>query len=140
MTPTKAPLTFLGKWKLASCKSSRPDLPHPASGITTFTEDEAAAIHYTAETVWSNGHSTKVSAVIHLDGSWRPVTGSMLSDSLSFVAQEDGSFHGKMRKSGVGSASNRSAVSADGKTSTGHWEVIGPDGTQVTWETISERR
>lgn len=78
MTSTKAPLAFLGKWKLASCKSSRPDLPHPASGITTFTQDEKGAIHYSAESVWS--------------------------------------------------------------TLTGHWEVAGPDGAKVTWETISERQ
>ena len=45
MTPAKAPLPFLGTWKLTNCKSSRPDLPHPTSGSTTFTQ-EGSNIHY----------------------------------------------------------------------------------------------
>jgi hypothetical protein len=40
MTPSKAPLPFLGAWKLTTTESSRPDLPHPASGLTTFTQEE----------------------------------------------------------------------------------------------------
>ena len=41
--------------------------------------------------------------------------------------EEDGSFHGKMRKGEL-------------DTLPGHWDVIGPEGTKVSWETTSERQ
>ena len=83
MTPSEAPLAILGTWQLGKCESSRPDLPHPMAGITTFTQEDDG-IHYSNDGVWSDGRTTKVSAVLPLDGSWRPITGSMLADSLSF--------------------------------------------------------
>lgn len=139
MTPSKAPLPFLGTWKLMKCETSRPDLPHPASGITTFTEEEDA-IRYTNDGVWSDGRTSKVTADLLLDGTWCQVTGSLLVDSLSFRHLEDGSFEAKMKKGGVDVGTTRSKVSADGRSSTGHWEILGPDGTTVTWTTTSERQ
>jgi hypothetical protein len=139
MTPSKAPLPFLGTCKLTKCESSHPDLPHPTSGITTFSQ-EADAIHYSADTIWSDGQKGKVSAVLHLDGSWCPVTGSMVSDSLSVRALENGSLEAKMRKGGADVGSIRSTYSADGRISTGHWELAGPGGKTVTWITTSERQ
>jgi hypothetical protein len=139
MTPSKAPLPFLGTWKLAKCESSRPDLPHPTSGITTFTQEEDA-IHYSNDGVWSDGRTTKVSAVLQLDGNWCPLTGSMLADSLSFRRLEDGSFEAKGKRDGVDVLTSRSRVSADGRTMTGYWELVGPDGATITWETTSDRQ
>ncbi len=139
MTPSKAPLPFVGTWKLTNCKSSRPDLPHPTSGITTFTE-QSSGIHYGNDGVWSDGRTAKVSAVLQMDGTWCPVTGSLLTDSLSLQGREDGSFEAKMRKGGVEVGITRSTHSADGKTATGHWEIAGPGGTTITWETKSERQ
>jgi hypothetical protein len=34
----------------------------------------------------------------------------------------------------------RSRVSADGQTMTAHWELAGPDGATITWETTSDRQ
>jgi len=139
MTPSKAPLPFLGTWKLTKCESSHPDLPHPKSGITSFAQKEDA-IQYIADTVWSDGRNAKVSALLKLDGSWCPATGSLLADSLSFKILENGSIEAKMRKGGADVGSTRSTYSADGRTSTGQWEVTGPGGTAVKWTTTSERQ
>lgn len=139
MTPSKAPFPFLGTWKLAKCESSRPDLPHPTSGITTFTQEEDA-IHYSNEGVWSDGRTTKVSAVLQMDGNWYPITGSLLADSLSFRRLEDGSFEAKGKKNGIDVLTSRSTFSADRRTMTGSWELAGPDGTTITWETESDRQ
>jgi hypothetical protein len=139
MTPSKAPLPFLGTWKLTKCESSHPSLPHPTSGITTFTQ-EKDAIHYNADTVWSDGQKSKVSALLQMDGTWCPITGSLLADSLSIRTLENGSLEAKMRKGGVDVGSTRSTYSADGLTSTGRWEFAGPGNTTVTWTTTSERQ
>ena len=139
MTPSKARLPFLGTWRLTKCESSRPDLPHPTSGITTFTQKEDA-VHYSNDGVWSDGRPAKVSAVLQMDGNWSPVTGSLLADSLSFRSLGDGSFEAKMKKGGVDVGTSRSTVSAVGRIMTGHWEVVGPGGTSLTWKTTSERQ
>lgn len=139
MTPSKAPLPFLGTWKLTTCESSRPDLPHPASSITTFTQEEDA-IHYQSDGVWSDGRVAKVTAILQMDGSWCPVTGSLLTDSLSFQRLEGATFEAKMRKGGVDVGTTRSTVSPDGRTMTGHWELVGIGGVTVTWNTTSERQ
>ncbi len=139
MTPSKAPLPFLGTWKLTKCESSHPNLPHPTSGITTFAQGKDA-IHYSADTVWSDGQKSKVSALLQTDGTWCAITGSLLADSLSIRHLESGSLEAKMRKGGVDVGSTRSTYSADGLTSTGHWEFSGPGGTTVTWTTTSERQ
>ncbi len=139
MTPSKAPLPFLGTWKLTKCESSHPNLPHPTSGITTFAS-EKDAIHYSADTVWSDGRKSNVSALLQTDGTWCPITGSMLADSLSIRNLEHGSLEAKMRKGGVDVGSTRSTYSADGRTQTGHWQIAGPGGITVTWTTTSERQ
>jgi hypothetical protein len=139
MTPSKAPLPFLGTWRLTKCESSRPDLPHPTSGITSFTQEEDA-VHYSNDGVWSDGRAAKVSAVLRMDGTWCPLTGSLVADSLSFRCLEDGSFEAKMRKAGTDVGTNRTTASADGRTMTGHWEFVGPGGTTITWKTMSERQ
>jgi hypothetical protein len=138
MTPSKAPLPFLGTWKLTKCESSRPDLPHPTSGTTTFTQKEDG-IHYSNEGVWSDGRTAKASAVLQPDGSWCPITGRLMTDSLS-LHLGSGSVEAKMRKGGVDVGTNRSTFSADGRTMTGHWEIVGPGGTTMTWKTTSERK
>ena len=139
MTPSQAPLPFLGTWKLTACETSRPDLPHPTGGITTFTQEEDA-IHYSNDGVWSDGRTSKASAVLQMDGTWFPIAGSLVADSLSFRRLEDGSFEAKMQKAGVGVGTTRSTISADGRAMTGHWEFAGPGGTTITWKTTSERQ
>jgi hypothetical protein len=137
MTPAKSPLPFLGTWKLTSCESSHPDLPHPVSGITTFAE-EPGAIRYTNEGAWSNGTKTDVQAVLQLDGSWCPITGSLLADSISVETTSDG-LTAKMRKAGVDVGTTRAVVSADRRTTTGTWEIAGPGGITVKWKTTTVR-
>ena len=139
MTPSKAPLPFLGTWKLTKCETSRPDLPYPSAGITTFSQEEDA-IHYSNDGIWSDGRMTKVTAVFQMDGNWYPLTGSMLADSLSFRRLDDGSFEAKGKRAGVDALTSRSRVSADGQTMTGHWDLAGPDGIAITWETTSSRQ
>jgi hypothetical protein len=97
MTPAKAPLPFVGTWRLTKCQSSRHDLPHPTTGITTFIQQENA-VHYTNDGVWSDGRIAKVSAILHMDGEWCPVNGSLLADSVSFQNLSDGSFEVKLKK------------------------------------------
>jgi hypothetical protein len=138
MTASKAPLPFIGTWKLTNCESSRPDLPHPTGGIATFTQ-QGDAVNYTNDGVWSDGRTAKVTAVLKLDGTWCPVAGSLTTDSLSFQSLEGGTFEVKMRKGGVDVGTNRTTVSADGRTMTGQWELAGPGGT-LTWKTTSERQ
>lgn len=139
MTPSKAPLPFLGTWKLATCESSRPDLPYPTSGLTTFAQEEDG-IHYQADSTWSDGRTTKFSAVLQLDGTWSPVTGSQLVDSLSFKRLEDGSSEAKGTKGGAHAVTTHATYSADARTSTAHWELAGPNGVTITWETTSEQQ
>jgi hypothetical protein len=139
MTPAQAPLPFLGTWKLAKCESSRPELPHPVSGITTFTQREDG-IRYISDTVWSDGRSAKVLSLLQLNGDWCPVTGSILVDTLSFRRLEDGSYEAKGKKGGVDAITTRSTVSADGRTMTAHWEVAGPGGRTVIWTITSDRQ
>jgi hypothetical protein len=120
-------------------ESSRPDLPHPTSATATFTQEDDG-IHYTSDGVWSDGRTSKVSAVLELDGNWCPVTGSFLADSLSFRRLEDGSFETKMKKGGDEVGATRATVSADGRTLTGRWDFVGPDGAILTWNTTHERQ
>ena len=139
MTPSKAPLPFLGTWKLTKCESSRPDLPHPTSGITAFTQKEEA-IHYSNDGVWSDGRTSKVSFILQMDGNWFTIAGSLVADSLSCRQLEDGSFEAKMKKGGANVGTSRSTVSTDGRTMIGYWEFVGPSGTTITWDTTSERQ
>ena len=139
MTPSKAPIPFLGTWKLTKCESSRPEMPHPTAGITRFTQEEDA-IHYSNDGVWSDGRTSKVSFVFQLDGEWFPVTGSLLADSISCRLLADGSFEAKMRRNGADAGTTRSTVSTDGRTMMGHWEFGGPGGTAITWKTTAERQ
>jgi hypothetical protein len=129
----------LGSWKLTKCETSQPDLPHPTSGITTFTQ-EKDAIHYSSDAVWSDGQKVKASAHLKLDGTWCPVTGSKVADSISAHSLENGSLEVKLRKGGADVGKNRSTYSADGRTMTGHWELAGPGGKTITWTTTSERQ
>jgi hypothetical protein len=139
MTPSKAPLPFLGTWKLVKSESSHPHLPHPTGGITTFTQEEDT-IQYSNEGIWSNGQTVKVSADLQLDGTWRPVTGSMLADSLSSHRLEDGSVETAMQKGGVSVGTNRLKVSDDGQSLTTHWELAGPGGIPIIWNLTLERQ
>lgn len=139
MTPSKAPLPFLGTWKLSKCESSRPDLPHFVSGITIFTQ-KADGIHYSNDGVWSDGRSSKVSYITQLDGNWCPVVGSTITDSVSLRREEDGSLESRMKKGGVDVGTVRATISPDGRTMTGHWEFSGPGGTTITWKTTADRQ
>src|SRR5579871_339465 len=112
-------------WKLTECQTSHPELPHPTGGITTFTQEEGA-IHYNNDGVWSDGRKSKVSAVLQMDGTWLPITGSLLADLLSFRLLGDGSFEAEMKKPGAKVGTTRSTVSADGRT--------------ITWKTRVERQ
>jgi len=109
------------------------------SGMTTFTQ-EKDGIHYNADTVWSDGRKSTASAVLQTDGTWCPITGSLLADSLSIRHLENGSLEAKMRKGGADVGSTHSNYAADGRTSTGHWQFAGPGGITVTWTTTSERQ
>lgn len=139
MIPFEAEFPLAGKWKLTSCETSRPDLPQPASLATTFALKEGL-VHYANDVVWSDGRAASVSAVVSLDGSWFPLQGSFLSDSLSLHRLEDGSFEAKTRKGGADVGTTRYTVSSDGQTLTGHWTVKGPFGNVTTLTVISERQ
>jgi hypothetical protein len=99
---------------MTKCESSRPDLPHPASGTTTFTQEDDG-LHYSNDAVWSDGRKATVSAVLQMDGSWCPVTGSLLTDALSCQRLEDGPLEVKMRKGAANVGTNHTTVSADGQ-------------------------
>jgi hypothetical protein len=139
MTPSKAPLRFLGTWQMTQCETSRPELPHPTSGITTFTQQEDS-IQYENETRWSDGRNSKVTASLRLDGSWCPVSGSVLADSVSFERQDDSTFSVRMKKNGADAGSNRTTISSTGRTMTGQWEIKGTDGGIISWKMTSERQ
>jgi len=139
MTPSKAPLPFLGTWRLTNVETSRPDLPHPASGITTFAQ-QADGIHYSNDGTWTDGRASKVTAVLQLDGSLCPITNSLIADSLSLRVLDDGTLEVKMKSGGADVGTNRTKVSPDGRTMTGHWEFGGPGGATITWKTTQERQ
>jgi hypothetical protein len=139
MTPSKAPLPFLGAWTLTTCETSRPDLPHLVSGLTTFTQ-EPDGIHYSNDGTWSDGRTSQVSAVVQLDGGWYPITGSLLADSLSLRILEDGSFEAKGKKNGVDVVTSLATVSANGRIMMSLWTLAGPNGATITWETKAERQ
>ena len=139
MTPSKAPLPLFGTWKLASCESSMPELPHPASGITTFAQ-AGDVVHYTSDGVWTDGGHRSVMATIPLDGTWCAVAGSAVTDSLSMTQLPDGSFEAKGKKGGDDVVTTALTFSADGQTMMGHWIFIGPNDTTITWKTTHERQ
>jgi hypothetical protein len=139
MTPTKAPLPFLGAWTLTECLSSRSDLPYPTSGTATFTQQEDG-ISYINESVWSDGRTTKSSVVFQLDGDWSPVAGAMLHDSMCLRHLEGGSFEFRMRKGGIDVGSCLATILAETRTLTANWEFVGPGGTKITWKTTSVRQ
>jgi len=62
-----------------------------------FTQEQGG-VHYSSETVWSDGRTSKAAFVCQLDGRWYPVTGSLMADSASFRLLEDGSFEARMKK------------------------------------------
>jgi hypothetical protein len=139
MTPALSPLPLVGTWKLTSIATSNPELPHPESSVTTYIQEDDG-LHYLAETVWSDGRTTKAQAVFQLDGNWYPVSGSALSDSLSIRRLDDRTFAAETKKDGVISAVVSATVSPDGQTLTGHWEIAGPDGSTITQLTMAKRQ
>lgn len=139
MTAAQAPLPYLGTWKMTKCEPLRPDLPHPVSGITVTTQ-ENDGIHLNSEATWSDGRVVKMNLVYQMDGKWYPVTGSPIADSVSVQRLDDRSAEAKLRKGGVDVGTNRSTVSADGRTLTAQVEMVGPGGTAIGWTTTSARQ
>ena len=139
MTPSKAPNPFLGTWKLIKCEPTRADLPHPVSGTVTSTQGDDG-IHLDSEGTWSDGRVVKTNIVYRMDGSWYPVTGSPMADSVSVRRLDDFSAEAKLRKGGVDVGTQISTVSADGRTLTAQVELVGPGGAAITWKTTSERQ
>jgi hypothetical protein len=132
-------LPIFGTWKMVSCETSHPHLPHPSTSTTTFAERDSG-IDYRAETVWSDGRASSTHTVFHLDGRWCPLEGSPLADSASLKALGDGTFDGRMKKGDATVGSNHSAMSADGQTLTTRWEVAGPGNVMLVWTTVSTRQ
>lgn len=138
MTPATAPIPFLGTWKITKVEASRPDLPHPVSGVTKTTQ-ESDGVHMSSEATWSDGRVVKTTAVYKLDGNWYPVTGSPLADSVSVRVIEGGALEAKLRKGGVDVGTQRVTVSADGRTLTADANIADPQGTPISWKTTSAR-
>lgn len=139
MTPAKAPLPFLGTWKLTKCEPARPDLPHPISGTTRSTQEDDG-IHLNGEATWSDGRVVKTSIVDQMDGRWYPVTGNPMADSVSVRRVDEFSAEVKLRKGGADVGTQTTTVSADGRTLTAQVELVGPGGAPITWKTTSERQ
>jgi len=139
MTPAKAPLPFLGTWKLTKCEPTRPDLPHPVSGITKATQEDDG-IHLNSEGTWSDGRVVKTSIVYQMDGSWYPVTGSLMADSVSVRRLDEFSAEAKLRKGGADVGKQITTVSADGQTLTTQVELTGPGGAAIAWKSMAERQ
>ena len=109
---------------------------HVAHRLTILGESNGSVNwHY----IWTE-RNRLVTAVLQMDGTWCPVKGSLVADSLSLRRLENGSLEAKMRKGGVDVGTNRSTYSADGRIMTGHWEIVGPGGKTITWTTTSERQ
>jgi len=139
MTPAKAPLPFLGTWKLTRCEPTRPDLPHPVSGTTRSTQEDDG-IHLNSEGTWSDGRVVKMSIVYQMDGGWYPVAGSLVADSVSVRRLDELSFEAKLRKGGADVGTQITTVSADGRTLTAQVQLVGPSGSAIGWKTTSERQ
>ena len=139
MTPSKAPLPFLGTWKLTKCEPTRPDLPHPVSGTTKATQEDDG-IHLNSEGTLSDGRAQKMSIVYQMDGSWYPVIGSLMADSVSVRRVDDFSAEAKLRKGGADVGTQITTVSADGRTLTAQVELVGPGGAAIAWKSTSERQ
>jgi hypothetical protein len=138
MTPATVPVAFLGTWKITKVEASRPDLPHPVGGVTKTTQ-ESDGVHMNSEATWSDGRIVKTNAVYKLDGNWYPVTGSPLADSVSVRVFEGGAFEARLRRGGVDVGAQRVTVSPDGRTLTADANIIGPQGTPISWKTTSTR-
>ena len=138
MTPATAPVPFLGTWRITKVEPSQSDLPHPVSGITNTTQ-EPDGIQMNSEVTWSDGRIAKTNVVYKLDGNWYPVTGSPLADSVSVRALGASAFEATLRKGGVDVGTQRVTVSADGRTLTSDANIVGPQGTPISWKTISAR-
>ncbi|MDE3195736.1 MAG: hypothetical protein KGN84_05300 [Acidobacteriota bacterium] len=138
MTATKVSRPIAGSWKLLTVTTSHPDLPHPKSALTVFAASPDG-LRYKAETTWSDGRATVAEADFKLDGSWSPVTGSPLADSVSLHAIDERNYEAALRKSGVESGRNKIRISSDGQTMLTEWELIVPGGPTIHLKTIFER-
>ena len=139
MTPAKSPYPFLGTWRLTSCETSHPNLPHPKSSVTTFAEQKDG-IQYRADTTWSDGRTTTAHGVFAIDGGWSAVTGSAIADSVSLRILDDGSIEGRLKKHDRETGRSETTVSADRTTMHTLWEVTVPGGVAITWNTTSIRQ
>lgn len=139
MTPSKAPLRFLGTWRLTKCESSHPDRPCPKSRLTTFTQ-QADFVHYESETVWSDGHTSQVATALHIDGSPSAVTGSALADSANFSITGDSTFKAFLQKEGLDAGTYSASVSSTGRVMNERWELKDPSGSPTIWNIASERQ
>ena len=101
---------------------------------------EPDGLHLTGEQVWSDGRTVKINTVYQMDGKWYPVTGSPIADSVSAKRLDDGSIEAKLRKGGADAGTNRTAVSADGRTLTADADLVGPGGTRLKWKVTSQRQ
>jgi hypothetical protein len=139
LLPSKAPLPFLGTWKLTKCEPTRPDLPHPLTGTAKATQGDDG-VHLDTEGTFSDGRAVKTSTVVQLDGMWYPVTGNPLYDSVSGRRLDQFSIEARYRKGGADVGKQITTVSADGKTLTAQVELSGPGGVAIAWKSTSERQ
>jgi hypothetical protein len=139
-TSSKAPLPFLGKWKWKSAVSmAQPSFPLPQQGSTVLTQ-EADGIRYIAVGIYSDGQTRHTESTFRLDGSSYPVVGGTLGDAMSAQQLDAQSLEVRVTRSNAPSARIKITISDGGDVMTTQCEAIVPQGTNITWTTVSERQ
>jgi hypothetical protein len=139
-TSTKAPHPFLGKWRWKSAASvGQPSFPLPQQGSTVLSQ-EADGIHYIAVGIYSDGQTRHTESTFWLDGNSYPVLGGTLGDALSTHQLDSHSLEVTVTRASVLSARVKITISDGGDVVTMQCEAVIPQGTNISWTTISERQ
>lgn len=101
---------------------------------------EADGIHYLAVGIYSDGQTRHTESTFWLDGNSYPVVGGTLGDALSARQLDAHSLEVTVTRASVLSARVRVTISDDGDVMTMQCEAIVPQGTNISWTTISERQ
>ena len=101
---------------------------------------EADGIHYIAVGIYSDGQTRHTESTFRLDGNSYPVLGGTLGDALSAHQLDSHSLEVTVTRASILSARVKITISDGGDVMTMQCEAVIPQGTNISWTTISERQ
>lgn len=131
---------LVGTWKLNLEKSKYGTRPAPKSATVTWAE-EGGTFHYTSKGVGPDGQPTLTEIPsFKFDGKEYPIKGNQTVDMVSFKRPDPQHLESTGKKGGKVASTNKSALSADGKTLTTVWQGTDAAGKPQTWTTVLDKQ